>query len=100
MQGVGAMRGLTQGPGLFARMLKRMHKSWHGYVFIAPAMTIIIIFAYIAMIFSLYVSFHRGTSSIRRSPSLVSTTTCTRSTTRPCGTPSRTPPISRSWPFR
>ena len=59
MQGVGAMRGLTQGPGLFARMLKRMHKSWHGYVFIAPAMTIIIVFAYIAMIFSLYVSFHR-----------------------------------------
>ena len=59
MQGVGAMRGLTQGPGPFARFLKRLNKSWHGYVFIAPAMTIIIVFAYIAMIFSLYVSFHR-----------------------------------------
>lgn len=58
MQGVGAMRGLTQGPGPFARFLRRARKSWHGYVFIGPAMVIIFVFAYIAMIFSLYVSFH------------------------------------------
>lgn len=58
VEGVGAMKGLTQGSGSFARFMRMARKSWHGYVFIAPAAVIIIIFAYIAMFFSLYVSFH------------------------------------------
>ncbi len=53
------MRGLTQGSGSFARLLRTLRNSWYGYVFIAPAMSIIIVFAYIAMVFSLFVSFHR-----------------------------------------
>ena len=37
---------------------KRVRKTWQGYLFISPAAVLISIFSYIAIAFSLYISFH------------------------------------------
>ena len=38
---------------------KRIRKTWPGYLFISPAALLITVFSYIAIIFSLYISFHK-----------------------------------------
>lgn len=38
---------------------KRLRKTWPGYLFITPAGLLITVFSYIAIIFSLYISFHK-----------------------------------------
>ena len=38
---------------------RRFRKTWPGYLFISPAGLLITVFSYIAIIFSLYISFHQ-----------------------------------------
>ena len=40
-------------------MWKRVRKTWPGYLFISPAGLLITVFSYIAIIFSLYISFYQ-----------------------------------------
>ena len=38
---------------------KRVRKTWPGYLFISPAGLLISLFSYVAIVFSLYISFHQ-----------------------------------------
>ena len=38
---------------------RRLRKTWPGYLFISPAGLLITVFSYVAIIFSLYISFHQ-----------------------------------------
>ena len=38
-------------------LLWRLRKTWAGYLFVSPAALLIILFSYVAMVFSLYISF-------------------------------------------